>query len=134
MSPHCFSHPIDTSPANGPVDVPLAPVKPSKPKKLPPTQPEPRSVDPEPLWNVILLNDDEHSFQYVINMLADIFAHPPSKGFDMATEVHETGRVICATVHKELAELRQEQIHEYGPDPSIPESKKSMRADIEPAV
>jgi ATP-dependent Clp protease adaptor protein ClpS len=48
--------------------------------------------------------------------------------------VDGSGRVIVATVHKELAELRQEQIQEYGPDPDIPESTGSMNADIEPAV
>ena len=91
-------------------------------------------MKPEPLWHVILLNDDFHSFEYVVEMLATIFGHDIEKGFKMAKDVDENGRVIVATVHKELAELRQEQIHEYGPDPLIPECAGSMRADIEPAV
>jgi ATP-dependent Clp protease adaptor protein ClpS len=67
-------------------------------------------------------------------MLGSIFGHPPDRAFKMAQTVNDTGRVIVATVHKELAELRQEQIMEYGPDPSLPESKTSMNAEIEPAV
>jgi ATP-dependent Clp protease adaptor protein ClpS len=118
----------------GPVGVPVAPVKPMKPKVLPPPKTKPAPVEPEPLWHVILLNDNEHSFSYVVQMLSDIFGHPPERGFEMAMEVHEKGRVIVVTVHKELAELRQEQIHEYGPDSTIPECKGSMKADIEPAV
>ncbi len=52
----------------------------------------------------------------------------------MAKEVDENGRVIVATVHKELAELRLEQILEYGPDPTMPESPGSMQAEIQPAA
>ena len=121
-------------PVLGPVEMPTAPVKPVVPKILPPPKQKPAPTSPEPLWHVILLDDNEHSFQYVIDMLSDIFGHPPEVGFEMASEVHEKGRVIVATVHKELAELRQEQIHEYGPDPNIKECKGSMRAEIEPAV
>ena len=121
-------------PVSGPVDVPVAPVKPAKPKIQPPVKPNPAPAPPEPLWNVILLNDDEHTFDYVIEMLGSIFGHPPDLAFKMAQEVDANGRVIVATVHKELAELRQEQIQEYGPDPDLPESLTSMRADIEPAV
>jgi ATP-dependent Clp protease adaptor protein ClpS len=51
----------------------------------------------------------------------------------MAEEVHTTGRVILATVHKELAALRQEQIHNFGADPRIARCSGSMTAVIEPA-
>jgi ATP-dependent Clp protease adaptor protein ClpS len=49
----------------------------------------------------------------------------------MASEVHEAGRVIVATVHKELAELRQEQIHEYQPRQPYPDCKGQMKSVIE---
>ena len=61
-------------------------------------KPKPQPPKPEPLWHVILLNDDEHSFEYVIEMLASIFGHPPEMGAKMALHVHENGRVIVATV------------------------------------
>ncbi len=32
-------------------------------------------MPPEPLWHVILLNDDLHSFEYVIEMLASVFGY-----------------------------------------------------------
>lgn len=118
----------------GPLDVPVAPVKPAKPKVLPPPKKKPAPVEPEPLWHVILLNDDEHTFTYVIQMLTSIFGHSIERAAEMAINVHENGRVIVATVHKELAELRQEQIHEYGPDPDVKDCPGSMRADIEPAA
>jgi ATP-dependent Clp protease adaptor protein ClpS len=88
----------------------------------------------QPPYNVVLLNDDDHTFEYVIIMLHQLFGHPPEKGFQMAKEVHETGRVICLTTTREHAELKQEQIHAFGPDPfSSKECAGSMTAIIEPA-
>ena len=85
-------------------------------------------------YNVILLDDDDHTYEYVIEMLQAVFGHSVERGYQMAKEVDENGRVICATVHKELAELRLEQIHDYGPDPRLPKCKGSMSASIEPAA
>ncbi len=87
----------------------------------------------QPPYNVILLNDDDHSFEYVVGMLRKLFGHPPIKGEQMAWEVHLTGRVIVLTTTLELAELKRDQIHAYGPDPLIPRCKGSMSAAIEPA-
>jgi ATP-dependent Clp protease adaptor protein ClpS len=104
---------------------------------LAPPPPKRQVVKPRPLprqeppWHVILLNDDHHTFRYVVEMLEDIFGHSMELGHQMATEVHETGRVIVATVHKELAELRQEQIMQYKPRQPMPDCKGQMRAVIE---
>ncbi len=86
-----------------------------------------------PPYNVILLNDDDHSYDYVVLMLNKIFGHPPEKGLKMALEVDQTGRVVVATTNLELAELKRDQIHDFGPDPLIPRCKGSMSAVVEPA-
>jgi len=87
----------------------------------------------QPPYHVILLNDDDHSFEYVILMLQALFGHPPETGYQMAVEVHTQGRVIVDTTSRERAELKQEQIHAYGADARIPRCKGSMSAVIEPA-
>src|SRR5262245_56508567 len=87
----------------------------------------------QPPYHVVLLNDDDHSYEYVIVMLHELFAHPPEKGFLLAQEVDETGRAIVLTTSLEHAELKQEQIHAYGPDPRIDRCKGSMTAELEPA-
>jgi ATP-dependent Clp protease adaptor protein ClpS len=99
-----------------------APVRKSKPstQKLPP-------------YNVVLLDDDDHSYEYVIEMLGKVFGHPETKAFQMAKEVDSSGRVIVLTTHKEKAELKRDQILAYGPDARIASSTVSMRAIIEPA-
>ncbi len=87
-----------------------------------------------PPYNVVLLDDDEHSYEYVIFMLKTLFGHPPEKGYELAKEVDATGRVVVATTHLEEAELKRDQIHAFGPDPLIPRCKGSMSATVEPAT
>jgi ATP-dependent Clp protease adaptor protein ClpS len=87
----------------------------------------------QPPYHVVLLNDDDHSFEYVIRMLKELFGHPEELGFKMAYEVHTKGRVIVCTTSLERAELKRDQIHAYGPDPRIPRCSGSMSAEIEPA-
>ncbi len=89
-------------------------------------------VKKQPPYNVILLNDDDHSYEYVITMLRQLFGYPTEKGFQMAHAVDTQGRVVVATTTKEHAELKRDQIHAFGPDPGIPRCKGSMSAEIEP--
>ena len=88
----------------------------------------------QPPYNVILHNDDDHSFEYVIHMLQSLFGHPPEMGFQMAWTVHNEGKVIVDTTSLERAELKRDQIHAFGPDKSIERCKGSMWSSIEPAV
>ena len=85
-----------------------------------------------PPYNVVLLDDDDHSYEYVILMLKKIFGHPIEKGYEMAQEVDATGRVVVATTNLEQAELKRDQIQTFGPDPLIPRCKGSMSATVEP--
>ena len=87
----------------------------------------------QPPYNVILLNDDDHTYEYVIEMLKALFAHPIEKGFELAKMVDTQGRAIVCTTSLERAELKRDQIHAYGPDPRIPRCKGAMTAEIEPA-
>lgn len=89
---------------------------------------------PMPPWNVVLLDDNDHTYEYVIEMLHRLFGHPIELCYLMAREVDLMGRVIVLTTHRERAELEQERIHAYGADPRIPRCKGSMSAVIEPAA
>ncbi|ARA93890.1 MAG: ATP-dependent Clp protease adaptor ClpS [Bacteroidetes bacterium] len=86
-----------------------------------------------PPYHVILLDDDEHTYEYVIEMLMKLFGHSHERAFQMACEVDAAGRVIVDTTTRERAELKRDQIHAYGPDWRIPRCKGSMSALIEPA-
>ncbi len=84
-------------------------------------------------WNVVLLDDDAHSYEYVIAMVQELFAYSIEKGFLIASEVDSQGRAVCLTTHKEHAELKRDQILAFGKDPLIAGCKGSMSAIIEPA-
>ena len=86
-----------------------------------------------PPYNVILHDDDDHTYDYVIEMLRKLFGHPVERAFQMACEVDGTGRVIVDTTTKERAEFKRDQIHAYGADWRLDRCKGSMSASIEPA-
>jgi ATP-dependent Clp protease adaptor protein ClpS len=90
----------------------------------------PRKLPP---FNVVLLNDDDHTYEYVIEMLKRVFGYPEERGFKMAEEVDSSGRVIVMTTHKELAELKCDQILGYGADWRLERSSGAMSAVVEPA-
>ena len=87
----------------------------------------------QPPYNVILLNDEDHTYEYVIEMLKALFGHPDEKGYQLAKVVDTQGRAIVCTTSLERAELKRDQIHAFGPDPRIPRCQGAMSAVIEPA-
>ena len=86
----------------------------------------------QPPYNVVLLDDDDHTYHYVIAMLQQLFAYPEERGYQLAREVDATGRVILLTTTLEHAELKRDQIHAFGPDRVMSRSKGSMSAVLEP--
>ena len=92
------------------------------------------STKRQPPYNVILMNDDDHTVEYVVAMMQKVFGYPVEKGLKIAEKVHFDGRCIVWTGSMEVAELKQEQIHEFGPDSLIARCKGSMSAVIEPAA
>ena len=89
--------------------------------------------DLTPMFHVVLLDDDDHTYDYVVEMLCNLFVIPVEQAFRNAQEVDLTGRTIVITCEREQAEFGRDQIHAYGADPRMPRSKGSMSAVIEPA-
>jgi ATP-dependent Clp protease adaptor protein ClpS len=87
-----------------------------------------------PLYNVVLLDDNDHTYEYVIEMLQKLFAFSTTDAFQHAVEVDKTGRTIVVTCELAQAEFGREQIHGFGADPRMPQSKGSMSAIVEPAA
>jgi ATP-dependent Clp protease adaptor protein ClpS len=85
------------------------------------------------LFHVILLDDDEHTYDYVIEMLQKLFLLPYDAAFQHAVEVDTTGRTVVITCERPEAEFARDQIHAYGADPRMPKSKGSMSAILVPA-
>lgn len=70
----------------------------------------------QPRYAVIVLNDDIHTFHYVILALGRVFGYSVERGFELATTIHTTGRAIVWTGALEIAELKRDQLRSFGPD------------------
>jgi ATP-dependent Clp protease adaptor protein ClpS len=86
-----------------------------------------------PQYHVVLLDDDDHTYDYVIEMLQKLFCHSKGEAFQHAVEVDTTGRTVVITCELPQAEFARDQIHAYGADWRMPKSKGSMKAILEPA-
>jgi ATP-dependent Clp protease adaptor protein ClpS len=86
----------------------------------------------QPRYHVVLWDDDQHSYEYVIRMMGELFSHSPEKGYQIAHEVDKQGRAVCLTTTREHAELKRDQIHAFGKDALVARCKGSMWASIEP--
>lgn len=107
-------------------------IKKRRKKKASPAKESQQRPARQPRYHVVLWDDNDHTYDYVIRMMTHLFGHPPEKGMLIATEVDNSGRAICLTTTREHAELKRDQIHAFGPDVLMTTSRSSMRASIEP--
>ncbi|MGI8991173.1 MAG: ATP-dependent Clp protease adaptor ClpS [Bryobacteraceae bacterium] len=85
------------------------------------------------LYRVVLLDDDDHTYDYVIEMLQKIFVFTVEEAFHHAEEVDAQGRTVLVTCELPQAEFGRDQVLAYGPDWRLERSKGSMSAIVEPA-
>jgi Uncharacterized conserved protein len=100
---------------------------------VPPQVEKEKREELAPLYNVVLLDDDDHTYEYVIEMLQKLFLCSDSDAFRHAVEVDTVGRTIVITCGLPEAEFGKDQIQSYGPDWRMTKSKGSMKAIVEPA-
>jgi ATP-dependent Clp protease adaptor protein ClpS len=87
----------------------------------------------QPPYNVVILNDEEHTFEYVIDLLIKLFRHSQPTAEGLTWRIHSAGRAIVYTTHREKAELKRDQVLAWGPDPRMSISKGPLGCYIEPA-
>src|SRR6266852_142623 len=88
----------------------------------------------EPLYHLILLDDNDHTYEYVVELLGRVLGYAPAKAFALACVVDSEGRAIVETAAKKRVLSHQQRIHSYGADPRIPRCAGSMSAVIEEAA
>lgn len=87
----------------------------------------------EPRYHLILLDDNDHTYQYVVELLGHVLGYAREKAFALACVVDSEGRAIVETAGRDQVTRHQRRIHSYGADPRIRHCKGSMSAIIEPA-
>ncbi len=81
-----------------------------------------------PPYQVVLLNDDVTTFDFVIWLLMTLFAKPAVEAGRLTWEIHNTGAAAVCTTTKERAELYVEQVRALARPRGFP-----LEAVIEPA-
>lgn len=66
-----------------------------------------------PPYHVILLNDDHHSMQFVVDVLCKAVGCNVERAVEYMLEAHTSGRAVVWTGPKEVAELKAEQIQTF---------------------
>ncbi|MBI1903780.1 MAG: ATP-dependent Clp protease adaptor ClpS [Planctomycetia bacterium] len=88
----------------------------------PPVTARPKEDEPkkkpkrQPPYAVIVLNDDRHTFAYVIETFMKVFGYSAQKSFLLAEQIHTQGRANVWSGAREVAELKREQIISAGTD------------------
>ena len=66
-------------------------------------------------WNVVVLNDDHNTFQGVAFALASVIPGVSyEQGLGIADRIHNTGKAVVWSGHREAAELYWERLHGHG--------------------
>ena len=86
-----------------------------------------------PPYNVILENDDYHSFEFVIEVLQKALGYSAERAFQLTHLAHNTGRAVVWTGPKEGAELKAEQIQSFHEDRADGTKFGPLGCYIEPA-
>jgi ATP-dependent Clp protease adaptor protein ClpS len=66
-----------------------------------------------PPYNVILENDDYHSFEFVMEVLQKALGCTEQRAHVLTLQAHTTGRAVVWTGTREVAELKVEQIRTF---------------------
>lgn len=80
------------------------------------------------LFNVILLNDDYTTMEFVLQVLETLFQKSPAEAFRIMMHVHRNGRGLAGVYTWEVAETKADAVAALAADAGFP-----LRATIEEA-
>jgi len=82
-------------------------------------------------WKVVLYNDEDHTYDYVVEMLVHVCRMAREQAFRCAVEVDLEGRtVVHYGGHSDCARIAA-QITSYGPDHRLMRSRCGMNCSVE---
>ena len=85
----------------------------------------PKKQDPT-LYNVVLLNDDYSTMDFVIHVLEDVFQKSPAEAYRIMMQVHVQGRGLAGVYPFEIAETKAATVAFMARDAGFP-----LRAAVE---
>ncbi len=82
-------------------------------------------------WKVVLFNDEEHTYDYVVEMLTSACKLSRQIAFRCAVEVDMSGRTVVFYGTRSDCENVCSKIISFGPDHRLPQSMASMNAEVQ---
>ena len=102
------------------------------PDTLPETDAETRTRR-QPPYAVVLHNDDVNTMPFVVLVLRKVFGYTVEKCVELMIEAHEKGRSVVWVGPLEVAELKADQVHSCGPDPTrLDAGAQPLAVTVEP--
>lgn len=80
------------------------------------------------LYNVVLLNDDYTTMEFVLQILETLFQKSPAEAFRIMMHVHRNGRGLAGVYTWEVAETKADKVAQLAGEAGYP-----LRATIEEA-
>lgn len=80
------------------------------------------------LYNVVLLNDDYTTMEFVLQILETLFQKSPAEAYRIMMHVHRNGRGLAGVYTFEVAETKADQVRTLAAEAGFP-----LRAIIEEA-
>lgn len=67
-----------------------------------------QQIKPPAKWNVVFVNDDFTTFEFVVICLMAVFNKSEEEAFALTRKVHEAGKAIITQLPKDIAETKRE--------------------------
>lgn len=72
-----------------------------------------QAVKPPKMWNVVFVNDDFTTFEFVMVCLMCIFNKTEEQAFAITKAIHESGKGIVGQYSKDMAETKTQMAIEF---------------------
>ena len=82
-------------------------------------RPKPKTTTPK-LYNVVLINDNYTTMEFVVTVIEQIFQKNPAEAFQLMMQVHTAGRAICGIYTYEIAETKVHSVTELASAEGFP--------------
>jgi ATP-dependent Clp protease adaptor protein ClpS len=88
---------------------------------------ERQTKDPD-LYQVVLLNDDYTTMDFVVRVLEEVFLKQPAEAFRIMMAVHTQGRGVCGHYTHEVAETKVATVRDLAREAGFPLQATMERA------
>jgi len=72
-----------------------------------------QAIKPPSMWNVLFLNDDFTTFEFVMALIIQVFNKTEEQAHLITKDIHEKGKGIVGTYTKEIAATKQTIAMDY---------------------